>query len=135
MKSPCECDIEPPGSISHGVSYLISYLVIHTRIYLWDPIVMQWKEWKKIVDLIKTHSELKNYQRMNISYLERQQISVELVLITRYHISGKIVVHFCSLNLAGKTQQSVHTNICILYSNSWQTIQTLSMSPTMFSVN
>ena len=23
MESPCECGIEPPGSISHGVSYLI----------------------------------------------------------------------------------------------------------------
>ena len=27
MESPCECGIEPPGSISHGVSYLYAGLL------------------------------------------------------------------------------------------------------------
>ena len=26
--SPCECDIEPPGSISHGVSFVYIYMCI-----------------------------------------------------------------------------------------------------------
>ena len=28
MESPCECGIEPPGSISHGVSYLDGYILV-----------------------------------------------------------------------------------------------------------
>ena len=28
MESPCECGIEPPGSISLGVSYLIIIIII-----------------------------------------------------------------------------------------------------------
>ena len=29
LKSPCECDIEPPGSISHGVNKLVNYFIKH----------------------------------------------------------------------------------------------------------
>ena len=32
LESPCECGIEPPGSINHGVSYLGSYLSCYGQI-------------------------------------------------------------------------------------------------------
>ena len=77
MESPCECDIEPPGSISHGVSYyfLKEIGMIRLRIGI---------IWRTLV---------------NAAFYLRVPYAMELNCTTYRHIRMTFIIIYCTTSL------------------------------------
>ena len=69
MDGPCECGIEPPGSISHGVgsSYITTLVIITCKIDRFDL--------NTETELLSLHTEKQtNNNKLNIAHIFEQSI-------------------------------------------------------------